>query len=112
MDMRVDETGADDLAADVDLPLALIAAHTDNLPSGNGDVAVAQLIGKNIDIGGVFQNEIRLFPSGGNLHKMLLFHQLALDPCGVSFILYSHRDIILSEFTHQATNCAGLVLYR
>ena len=96
--MRVDEAGADDLAGDVDLRFALIAAHTDDLALGDGDVALAQLVGKDIDIRGVLQNQVRPFPSGGDVHEVLLLHQLALNPSGVSFILYCHRHIILSKF--------------
>ena len=110
MDVRVDEAGADDLARDIDLGLAGIFTHADDLAAGDGNISMAKLIGENIHIGGVFQNEIRLFPSGGDVHKVLLFHQLALDPCGVGFIWYCHRNIILSDFPYHAGR-AEMVLY-
>ena len=63
-----------------------VAPHSDNLPSGDGNIALAQLIREYVDIGGVLEHQICLFPSGGDIDQMLLFHQLSLDPGSVGLI--------------------------
>ena len=108
MNMRVDKAGADDLAADIDLYLAVIAAHADDLPLCHGDIALTQFVGEDIDIGGVFKDEIGLLPAGGDIDDVLLFHQLALDPRGVGFVRDGHVASSFHYLYHAASEAALL----
>ena len=54
MDMCVQEAGQHDLAGDIHFHLAVIFAHAHDEPLRHGDVALAELIGENVDIGGIF----------------------------------------------------------
>jgi len=85
MDVRVDEAGADNLARHVDFLFALVAAEADDQSICHRDVAGAQLVGKDVDIGGVFKHQIGLFPAGGGLDDPLLLEQLPLNFSCVAF---------------------------
>jgi hypothetical protein len=90
MDVGVDEAGEDDLSGHVVLLMAAVLPHAHDEPLRHGDVSMAELTGEDVDVGGVFQYQVRFFPSGGHLHDPQLFAQLAVDPAGIA--LSSHRD--------------------
>ena len=86
--MGVDEAGEDNFPGHIHLCLPAVGAHADNQPLRHGDVPLAELVGKHVDIGGVLQNQVGLLPAGGHLHNPQLFVQLAVDPAGIA--LSSH----------------------
>ena len=91
MNVGVNETRQDDFAVHVVGQAALIGTHAHNQPLGYGNVGGAQLIGKHIDIGGVLQNQVSRFQSGGHADDPLLFPQLAVDLAGIAFVGVCHR---------------------
>ena len=92
MDVGVDEAGANDLAADIILHLTGIVAHADDLSLGHGNIPMAKLIGKHIDVRGILQHKICLPAARGDFDQILLFHQLPLDPGGVGFVGIGHAQ--------------------
>ena len=59
----------------------------------HGNIPAAQLVGKHIDIGGVFQHQVRRDPARRHIDDMELLVELAVDlPC-VTF-LHSHSHIL------------------
>ena len=95
MDMGIQKAGQHELAADVYLHMTVVLAHAYDKPLGNGDVAVTQLIGEDIDIGGVFQHQIGGDTAGGHVDDMELFVELAVDLAGIAFF-HGHKIVLLS----------------
>ena len=95
MDMGIQKAGQHELAADIYLHMAVVLAHAYDKPLGNGDVAVPQLIGEDIDIGGVFQHQIGGDTAGGHVDDMELFVELAVDLAGIAFF-HGHKIVLLS----------------
>ncbi len=93
MDVGVDKTREDDLSCHVKLQPAAVLPHADDKPLRHGDVSMAQLAGEDVDIGRVFQYQVRFFPSGGHLYDPQLFAQLTVDSAGIA--LSTHREILL-----------------
>ena len=93
MDMGINEARQHDLAGDVGLHPAAILSHAHNEPLCHGNIPAAQLVGKHIDIGGVFQHQVRRDPARRHIDDMELLVELAVDlPC-VTF-LHSHSHIL------------------
>ena len=92
VDVRVDEAGADDFAGHVIFDLAVIFPQTHNQSVCARDVAGAQLVRKDVDIGCVFQHQIGLFPAGGRLNHALFAQQFPLNFTCVAFHGDCHRD--------------------
>ena len=88
MDMGVDKARADDLARNVDFRFALIASHAGNTAFGDRNISPAKLVGKHVDVDGVFQNQIGFFPSHGHVDEGLLFRHCLLQPG--SFAVFRH----------------------
>ena len=84
MDVGVQKAGQDDLARHVRLHFAGVGPHAYDQAFGHGNVRMAQLVGKHIDVGGVFQNQIRRFPPGGRIDDAPLFQQLPVDFAGIA----------------------------
>ena len=95
MDMGIQKAGQHELAADIYLHMAVVLAHAYDKPLGNGDVAVPQLIGEDIDIGGVFQHQIGGDTAGGHVDDMEFFVELAVDLAGIAFF-HGHKIVLLS----------------
>ena len=90
MDVAVHKARQDDFAGHVVFHLAGIVAHAHDQPLGHGDIAPAELVGKDVEIAGVFQHQIRRLASGGHVHNMLLFNQLPVDFTCVALIGCCH----------------------
>ena len=84
MDVGVQEAGEDDLAGAVLLHGAGVLAHAHNQPLCHGDVGVAELVGEDVDIGGVLQHQVRRLPPGGGVDDAALFQQLPVDLASVA----------------------------
>ena len=56
MDVGVQEAGENDLPGAVLLHRTGVGAHAYDEALGHGNVCVAQLVGKHVDVGGVFQH--------------------------------------------------------
>ena len=95
MDMRIQEAGQHDLAGDIHLHLAVILAHAHDEPLRHGDVALAELVGENVNIGGVFQHQVGRDAAGGHVDDMELFVELAVDLAGIAFF-HGHNFVLLS----------------
>ena len=87
MNVGVHKAGEDDLTAHIYLCIAAVFTHAHDQALGHGDVAVTQLIGEYIDIGGVFQHQVRWFPSSGGFQNAALFQQLAHDIAEVDVVM-------------------------
>lgn len=59
VDVRVDEAGEHDLPRHVDLHMPVVGAHADDQPLRHGDIPMAELVGKHVDIRRVLQHQIR-----------------------------------------------------
>ncbi len=82
MNMGVQKAGQDNLAAAVVLGLPGVASHSHNQALGYGYVPLTDLVGKHIDIGRVFQYQIRRFPSSRRVDNPPFLLQLPVDfPC-------------------------------
>ena len=93
MDVRVHKAGQHELAAHVDLDLALVMlAHAGDQAGSHGDIAAAELVAEHIHIGRVLQNEVGLLPSRRDLYHMELFVELAVDPARVAFLVCHRHD--------------------
>ncbi|MPN14513.1 hypothetical protein SDC9_161840 [bioreactor metagenome] len=79
MNMSVQKAGQDDFAGHVRLDFALVAAHAHNQPFGHGDVRLTQLVGKHVDVGCVFQHQVRLFAARRGLNDAPFLQQLSVD---------------------------------
>ncbi len=53
-------------------------------PSATAMSAMTELVGEDVDVGGVFQHQIRWFPSSGCFQNAALFQQLPVDLASVS----------------------------
>ena len=101
MDMRVQKTGQHELAAHVDLNLAAVAlAHAGDQSARNGDIPMAELAAEDVDIGGVFQHQIRLLSAGSHLDHVHFLGELAIYPARVAFtvchassLLYDNKNL-------------------
>ena len=100
MDVGVHKARQHDLAADIYLLRAVIFAHAYDESLRHGDVAVTQLVGEHVDVGGVFQYQIRRLPSGGHGDDPQLLVELTVDLAGIAF-LYRHTGRLLSENNSQ-----------
>ena len=98
MDVGVHKAGEDDLTAHIYLCIAAVFTHAYDQPLGHGDVAVTQLIGEYIDIGGVFQHQVGLFTAGGHGDDPQLFRQLPVDLAGIA-LFYCHNGT--APFSHS-----------
>ena len=92
MDVGIDKTGADDPSGHIPLRMTLVAAQTDDQTLRNRNVTGLQFAGEHIDIGGVFQYQIGLLPSGCHINDVQLFDQLAVDLAGPGFCI-THKCI-------------------
>ena len=93
VDMRVDEAGQHELAAHVDLDLALVMlAHAGDQAGGHGDIAAAELVAEHIHIGRVLEHEVGLFAPRRHLYHMELFVELAVDPARIAFLVCHRHD--------------------
>ena len=90
MDVGIQEAGQHNLAGDIQLHLAVVLAHAHNESLGHSNVAAAQLIGKDIDIGGVFQHQIGGHTPGSHINDMELLVQLTVDFSGIALF---HRHM-------------------
>ena len=90
MDVGVDKSGQDDLPGQVILHLAAVGTHPYDEPLRHGDIPLADLVGKHVDIGGVFKHQVRLLPSGGHVHDPQLFVDLPGDLPGVALLMIVH----------------------
>ena len=79
VDVGVQKTGEDDAAGAVHLHSAGVAAHAHDEPLRHGDVGGAELVGEHIDVGGIFQDQVRRLPPGGRVDDAALFQQLPVD---------------------------------
>ena len=79
MDVSVQKARQDDLAGHIHFFVAGILSHTYNEAFRHSDIGSAEGVGKYIDVGGVFQHQIRRFPSGGGIDDAPLFQQLPVD---------------------------------
>ena len=79
MDMGVDKARADDLARNVDFRFALIASHAGNTAFGDRNISPAKLVGKHVDVDGVFQDQICLFSSHGHVDEGLFLRHCPLQ---------------------------------
>ena len=96
MDMSIDKAGQYDLAGHIYFLLAGVGTHTHDQPLRHGNVTVTDLVAEHIDIGGIFQHQISLLPSGGHLHDPQLFVELSVDFAGIA--LSCHAE---PSFLHQ-----------
>ncbi len=86
VDVRIDEAGQHELAAHVDLDLALVMlAHAGDQTLGHGNVAMAELVAEDVHVGRVFQNKVGLLPPRSHLDDVELLVQLAVDLARVTF---------------------------
>ncbi len=79
MDMGIQEAGEDDLSGAVHLRRAGVLSHANDESLRHGDVGGTELVGEYVDIGGVFQHQVRSFPSGGSFDDAALFQQFPVD---------------------------------
>ena len=63
MDVRIDQAGHGDLAADVVLALPLVRADARDLAAGDGDVAALHLTGEHVDECSVFEHDVGRRPA-------------------------------------------------
>ena len=90
MDMGVDEPGGDNFAGHVILGFPGIVAHAHHQSAHHGDVPMAQLVGKDVYIGGVFQHHVGFFLAQGHADHALLFLHLAVDAFHPGFAFVQH----------------------
>ena len=110
MDMGINEARQHDLAGDVGLHPAAILSHAHNEPLRHGNIPAAQLVGKHIDIGGVFQHQVRRDPARRHIDDMELLVELAVDlPC-VTF-LHSHSHILPFSRAGRERNCKRAISF-
>lgn len=79
MDMAVNKARQDDMPGHVVLQMAGIGAHADDQTLGHGNIAPAQLVGKDVEIDGVFQHQVGGAAAGGHIDDVLLFQTFAAD---------------------------------
>ena len=79
MDVGINEARQHDLVADIHLNVAAVLAHTHNEPLRHGNIPVAQLVGKDVDIGGVFQHQVRQCAACRHINDVELLVELAVD---------------------------------
>ena len=113
MDVGIDETRQNDFTVHVVGQAALIGTHAHNQPLGHGNVGGTQLIGKHVDIGGVLQNQVGRFQSGGYADDPLLFPQLAVDLAGIAFVGVCHRThpFALGTSDGKSAHRATVIVY-
>ena len=98
MDVRVHKTGQHELAAHIDFDLAaVILTHAGDQSIGYGDVPVAELVAEHVDIGGIFQHQIRLCTTGGHLDHMQLFVELSVDLARIAFLVCHTQFLLISS---------------
>ena len=85
MDMGVNEPGQDDPSGHVHLCFPAVHAHPHNEPLCNGNIAMTDLVAEYVDIGGIFQHQISLFPARRHLHNPQFLAHLPVDFAGVAF---------------------------
>ena len=90
VNVRVDKAGGDHLAGDVHLLDAAVIAHAHHQAAHHGDIALAQLVGEHVDIGGVLQHQVSLLLTHGHPNHPLLFADLLGNAFGSGFALI-HR---------------------
>ena len=95
MDVGVQKARQHDPAGAVLLHLAAVLAHAHDEPFRHGDVGGAELVGEHVDVGGVFQYQIRFLPAGGCVDDAALFQQLPVDLARVTL---RHRTTPSIEF--------------
>ena len=84
MDVGVHKARQHDLAGNVHLHVAMVLAHAHDQALGHGDVRLTQLIGKHVDVGGVFQHQIGRAAARRHLDDVQLLVQLAVDLAGIA----------------------------
>lgn len=100
MDMGIQKTGKDDLSGHIHFLGSAVLAHAYDQPLRHGDVGGAKLVGEHIHVRGIFQNQIRRFPTGGRVDDAPLFQQLPVDPAG-------YRCISDSFQAYRSGYCTG-----
>ena len=95
VDVRVDEAGEHDLPRHVDLHMPVVGAHADDQPLRHGDVPMAELVGKHVDIRRVLQHQIRGRAPGGHVDDVDFLVELAVNLAGIT--LNRHRDTPFSR---------------
>ena len=105
VDVRVQKTGADDFSAHVGFLHACVRADPGDESFHHGDVGGAQLVGKYVDIGGVFQNQVCFLATGCHFDDALLFLQLPVDFPGVTFGMVDHGASFLLRC--RGMRCSG-----
>ena len=111
MDVGVDKPGQDDFSGHAVLHLAAVAAYAHDEPLRHGDIPLTDFVGKDIDIGGVFQHQIRLLPPGGHIHDPQLPVDLRGDFSSVALLVVIHRYTVLSSPMPRKSAAAGLLCY-
>ena len=94
MNMGIQKAGQHDLAGYIHFLYAAVFAHTHDQTFGNSNVTMAQLVGKYIHIGGIFQHQIGFLAAGSNLNDVQLFIQLTVDFTGIT-LFHRHRQALL-----------------
>ena len=84
VDVGVQKTGQNDLAAAVRLFRAAVFAHTDDQPLRHRNVSMADLVGEHVDVGRVFQNQVRWLTSRCGVDDAPLFQKLTVDLAGIT----------------------------
>ena len=95
VDVGVQKAGEDDLACHIGLHRAGVGAHAHDEALCHGNVRRAELVCEHIDIGGVFQHQVRRFPARRRVDNAPLFQQLAVDFARVAF---RHRTTPSDKF--------------
>ena len=90
VDVGVQEAGENDFSGAVLFHRAGVGAHAHDEALRHGDIRRAELVGKHIDVGGVFQHQVRRFPARRRVDDAALFQQLAVDFAGVAFRHKNH----------------------
>ena len=84
MDVGIQKAGQDDFTRAVLLYRAGVLAHAHDQPLCHGDVRMTELVGEDVDIGGVLQHQVRRLPPGGGVDDAALFQQLPVDLASVA----------------------------
>lgn len=92
VNVRVQKARQNDLTGYIHLHLPVVFAHAHDEPLGHGDIALAQLVGEDVDIGGVLQYQIGGYAAGGHIDHMELLVELPVDLAGIAFLSRHKND--------------------
>jgi len=79
MNVGINEAGTDDFTGHVHFHMALISSLTHNQTLSHRDIVSGKGAGEHIHIGGVFQDQICLFPASSHVDDPLFFQQFSVD---------------------------------